>query len=316
MTSRRSVLRRLSLGALAAGGAGAFVAWRGERTGTPPTGPVIEIGGRRVHAHVAGEGPPVILLHGASGTARDFTFGLVDRLAPHYRVIAFDRPGHGHSDPLHPRGESPAEQVAQLDAAAEALGIGPAVVVGQSYGGAVALSWALERPARVAAVVTLAGVALPWPGTLAPWYGIAASRLGGATVVPLVSAFAPEARVAETIAGIFAPDPVPPGYADHIGLDLIMRRRSLLANARQVHTLRPHVVAQAARYDEITVPVEAVHGTADTIVPAETHAIPLPGRIAGARLTLLPGTGHMPQHADPGAAVAAIDRAAARAGLR
>jgi pimeloyl-ACP methyl ester carboxylesterase len=38
-------------------------------------------------------------------------------------------------------------------------------------------------------------------------------------------------------------------------------------------------------------------------------------RIAGARLTLLEGVGHMPHHSDPDAAIAAIDRVAARAGM-
>jgi pimeloyl-ACP methyl ester carboxylesterase len=72
----------------------------------------------------------------------------------------------------------------------------------------------------------------------------------------------------------------------------------------------------AQTYAQLSLPVEILHGTADTIVPADVHAIPLSTRLPDAVLTLLPGIGHMPHHADPAAVVAAIDRAAVRARLR
>jgi pimeloyl-ACP methyl ester carboxylesterase len=282
----------------------------------PPTGPLIDIAGTTVHAHVEGAGPDVILIHGASGNARDFTFDLVGRLSDRYRVIAFDRPGLGHSDPLHDAGETPMEQARLLDAAAADLGVERAVVVGHSYGGAVALAWALDRPERVVAVVSLAGAANVWEGGLGPWYAIASSRLGGALVVPLVSALAPRGRAETAIGAIFAPDPVPPGYADHVGVDLTLRPGTLRANARQVNGLKPHIARMSARYGEIDVPVEIVHGSEDTIVPLRVHSEPLARQIPGANLVVLDGVGHMPHHAAPEAVVAAIDRAAHRAGLR
>ena len=108
----------------------------------PPTGPLVPVAGTRVHAHVEGDAdaPAVILIHGASGNSRDFSFDLTGRLADRYRVIAFDRPGLGHTPALHGRGESPFEQAALLDAAAEALGVERAVVVGHSFGGSVAMA--------------------------------------------------------------------------------------------------------------------------------------------------------------------------------
>jgi pimeloyl-ACP methyl ester carboxylesterase len=284
----------------------------------PPTGRFVEADGRPVHAHVAGpEGAPaVILLHGASGNARDYTFDLAGRLEPRYRVVAFDRPGLGHTPALHRRGESPAEQVALLDAAAGALGLGRAVIVGHSYGGAVAMAWALERPARAAGIVSLAGATMPWPGGLGPWYAIASSRLGAATVVPLVRHVATPGLIRRSIAAVFEPQSPPPGYAAHIGVGLTLRPATLRANARQVNTLRPHVVDMAARYGTLDLPVEVVHGAADEVVPVRIHGARMVERIAGARLTLLDGVGHMPHHAAPEAAVAAIERVAAAAGLR
>jgi pimeloyl-ACP methyl ester carboxylesterase len=282
---------------------------------TPPTGEILDVNGTRVHAAVEGEGPAVILIHGASGNLRDFTFDLAPRLAGRYRVIAFDRPGHGHSDAL-PEAASPQQQAALLDAAAAQLGVRRAVIVGHSYGGAVAMAWALERPGRVAAVVSLAGAVEPWEGELDPWYRVASSWLGGATVVPLVSAFAGPRQVRETVAEIFAPDPVPRGYLEHIGVGLSLRPSVLRASARQVNTLKPHLIRMAPRYASLGIPIEIVHGSADTTVGLEIHSRRLARQAPGARLTVLDGVGHMPHHADPAATIAAIDRAALRAGLR
>ena len=289
-------------------------------TAFPPTGRLIETAGTVVHAHVQGPqdgtAPDVILIHGASGNTRDWTFGFADLLDDHARVIAFDRPGLGHSPALHDRGESPAEQAAVLDAAAAELGVRRAVVVGHSYGGAVAMAWALEHPERVAAVVSLAGATMPWRGGLGPWYSIASSPLGGATVVPLVAAFAPRGLAEQSVTQIFAPQPAPEGYLDHIGLPLTLRPDTLRANARQVNGLKPHVTAMAARYPGVTIPVEIVHGDRDTIVPLTTHSAPMARLLPDARLTVLQGIGHMPHHAEPQAALDAVLRAIDRAGLR
>ena len=278
----------------------------------PPTGTFVTVDGLRVHAHIEGSGPDVVLIHGASGNTRDFTFGLMDRLKSDFRVIAFDRPGLGWSDSAGDRGVDPLVQADILRAAAGQLGVRDPVVLGHSYGGAVALAWALREPDGPRALVLLGGAAMPWPGGLGPWYGVTASRVGGATVVPLVSAFAPPAQAEGVVASIFAPDPVPPGYTAHVGAGLTLRRDTLRANARQVNGLKPHIARMAENYGALTLPVEIVHGTADTIVPARIHAIPLSERLPQARLTLIDGAGHMPHHTHPEVVVEAIRRAAGR----
>ena len=63
-------------------------------------------------------------------------------------------------------------------------------------------------------------------------------------------------------------------------------------------------------------PIELIHGDADTTVPPHIHAQVFAAEVPSANLQMLPGVGHMPHHADPEATVAAIDRAASRAGLR
>jgi pimeloyl-ACP methyl ester carboxylesterase len=82
-----------------------------------------------------------------------------------------------------------------------------------------------------------------------------------------------------------------------------------------VNALRAEVVEMSRLYGTLTMPIEIVHGDADTIVPAAVHSIPLSALAPGANLTLLPGVGHMPHHAAPEAVLAAIDRARVRARL-
>lgn len=309
-------------------GAAGVVHWRaGQRESAaeaahPPQGSIVTVDGVPVHAVVTGAGPDVVLIHGAGGNTRDWTFDFAHRLADRYRVTIFDRPGLGWTGRARDYGgawsrpaEPPLEQAALLQRAARQLGIERPVVVGHSFGGAVAFAWALSDD-TTGAVVSVAGVANPWPGDLGWLYKVNSSPVGGALFVPLLTAFAPRAAIEDTIHSIFAPQPAPPGYVDHVAPGLTLRRHTLRANARQVNQLRPYIVEMSARYGELDLPVEVVHGDADDIVPLAIHSAPLPDQISGAQVTVLDGVGHMPHHVAPDAVVAAIDRAAARAGLR
>ena len=290
----------------------------------PPLGQFLNVDGRRVHYLVMGSGPDLVLIHGASGNMRDFLFKFAQRVSDRYRVILFDRPGMGYTDRTDPqfetafsaRAESPREQANLLRKASGMLGAERPIVLGHSYGGAVALAWALYYPDDLAALVNVAGASMPWPGTLGLLYNVTGSTLGGAVLPPLITAFAPDARIAEATRSIFAPNPAPDGYADYVGSSLTVRRDSFRANARQVNSLRPYTVEMAPLYAGIKIPVEIIHGDLDTTVPLEVHSQPLSELIPDARLTVLEGVGHMPHHVRPDAVADAIDRAAERAGLR
>ena len=285
---------------------------------TPPIGDFISVNGKQVHYHLSGpeDAPAVILIHGASGNLRDFTYSLAPELAKEFRVLVFDRPGLGHSENLHSDGESPQEQARHLSEAALNIGVEHAVIVGHSYGASVAMAWALERPEQAAGLVSLGGVLNPWPGGLGAWYDITGSWLGGITIVPLIATFATNSMAERSVAAIFEPDPVPDTYLDYVGSDLTLRSRVLRTNARQVGGLRPHVVEMSNQYETLDLPIEAVHGSEDTIVPLSIHSAPLSLRLTNVNLTVLDGVGHMPHHADQNAAIVAINRTADRAGLR
>ncbi|WP_103333436.1 alpha/beta fold hydrolase [Pseudotabrizicola formosa] len=284
------------------------------RASHPPTGQFVTVEGVRVHLQVAGSGPDLVMIHGANGNLREFTFALMEQLSRRYRVIAVDRPGLGYSDPVPGDQASVAAQARLLRAAVEQLGASAPIVLGQSYGGSVALAWALQSPP--AALVLVSSPSLPWPGALDPWYRITATALGRHTLVPLASALVTEGFVRTTIDAVFAPQAAPEGYADHLGIGLTLRRDSLAINVMQINQLRPQVEAMQQDYPTLTLPVELVHGDADTIVPLHIHSAPLAQILPNAALTVLPGAGHMPHHTHPETVIAAIDRAAQRAGLR
>jgi pimeloyl-ACP methyl ester carboxylesterase len=280
----------------------------------PPTGRMIDAGGLSLHVHVEGQGPDLVLIHGANGNTRDFTFRLTPRLRDRYRVVAMDRPGLGWSQDAGPAGIDPREQARLLRVAAGRLEVRRPIVLGQSYGGAVAMAWALADP-DTAALVVVSGATMPWQGGLGPWYSVPASRLGAATLLPLICAFAPYRAMAGLLPTIFDPDPVPERYADHVGVPFVLRRRALATNARQVNGLKPHLIEMAAGYPGLGLPVELVHGALDRIVPADIHARPLAAILPAAALDLVPDAGHMPHHTHTDRVIAAIDRARLRAGL-
>ncbi|MCK0148633.1 alpha/beta hydrolase [Marivita sp. S6314] len=282
----------------------------------PPVGDFVTVNGTRVHYVTEGSGPDVVLIHGASGNLRDFTFSLVGKLSDRYRVTAFDRPGLGYTERVNPNGTSITEQANLLADAAAQLGIESPIVMGQSYGGAVALAWAVERPDALSALVLTAAASNPWTTGLSTFYQVTSSQIGSATVVPAITAFTPTSVVDQAIEGVFAPQSAPEGYAEHIGAPLTLRRVSMRANAMQRANLLDEIEALHTRYGEINVPTEILHGDADTTVGLSIHSIPLSKQIEGANLTVLEGIGHMPHHSAEPDVIAAIDRAAARAGLR
>lgn len=289
----------------------------------PAVGEFVSVDGTAVHYKIMGKGPDLVLIHGASGNLNDFTLGFASQLTDAYRVILFDRPGlgwtgrsPGHGGAWNNREESPAEQAALLQKAADQLGVKTPIVLGHSFGGIVALAWGLSRPDDTAALVLISSVSEPWPGDLDWTYAVNGSTFGGALFAPLISAFVPQSVVASSIRSIFKPQAAPSGYANHVGTGLTLRRDSLRANAQQVNALRPHVVEMQKSYGRLAMPIEILHGDADTIVPLHVHAQVLIGDIPNGALTILPGAGHMPQHTHAQDVLGAIDRAAARAGLR
>ncbi|MET0512875.1 MAG: alpha/beta hydrolase [Thermoleophilaceae bacterium] len=101
----------------------------------------------------AGDGRPIVLLHGLSATRRNVVQGSRHLIKRGYRLIAYDARGHGKSSPAESYEYS--ELVSDLETVLAHLELERAALVGSSMGAATAMAFALEHPDRVPALVQI-----------------------------------------------------------------------------------------------------------------------------------------------------------------
>lgn len=120
-------------------------------------GEVIEVNGTRLYCEVTGadDAPAVVFLHGFSLDTRTWN-GQVDAFSERYRVVRYDLRGFGRS--AVPEEGVTYQHQEDLRALLDTLAIDRTAVIGQSFGGAVALDFALQHPQRVSALVTVGAV--------------------------------------------------------------------------------------------------------------------------------------------------------------
>jgi len=283
----------------------------------PPDGEFVTVGGRRVHMVILGDqGPDLVLIHGASGSARDLTFALAPELAKRYRVFVPDRPGFGWSDPLPADHDTIFDQAELLQQASYAAGARKPIVLGHSYGGAVAIAWAVTLPDTLSGLVPVSSPSQMWSTPLPMLYQITAPPLGQALAVPLISAWTPPAVLTSEVEAVFAPQEMPQGYARWFGPGMTLREGTMRVNARQRAELKSQIKRMIPDYADLKLPVVSVHGDADTIVGEQIHAIPFTREVPGAELISLPGIGHMTPQVATDQVIAAVDRVEARATRR
>ncbi|MBW6417485.1 alpha/beta fold hydrolase [Celeribacter sp. PS-C1] len=270
-----------------------------------PSGAVVH-----VEAYGSKEAPPVVLIHGASGSTYDMTFSLAPALMDSHCVYVIDRPGFGHSPRM--KDESLAAQARVLREAIQTLDSRSAIVLGQSYGGAVALEWALQSD-DLAALVLVSSPSHDWETGHPLLHRTLAEPVIGWWASELIHALTPQWVIAKQLAEVFAPQEVPEGYADHFQPRNSIHPPRHRQNARQRIALKAEMAAMVRRYDTLTLPIESLHGTADVIVPDHVHALPFDAKVASNALTRLDGIGHMPHHVATEAVVEAVKRASSRA---
>jgi 3-oxoadipate enol-lactonase/4-carboxymuconolactone decarboxylase len=218
-------------------------------------------------------GPVLVLIHGA-GASSAVWLGVMHRLARTRRSVAMDLPGHGRSS-----GEvtSIAAMRDAVGVVAASLCLGPAVLVGHSMGGLVALAAALEWPDKVVGLGLVA----------------TSARLGAPA--PLLHLLEHEwtrwpAFVAE---GAYSPE---------APRELRRRGANIACAASQAQTLADfRALAKEdlrPRLGEIHAPTVVITGAHDVLAPAKWGAATA-GAIRGARLVELPRVGHMPMHEAP-----------------
>jgi pimeloyl-ACP methyl ester carboxylesterase len=290
-----------------------FVRYRTRRTEreNPPLGNFIEVDGVRLHYIERGEGQPVVLLHGNGTMAQDFGIsGVLDMAADKYRVIAFDRPGYGHSE--RPRGQiwSADAQAELIRRALQSMGVEQPIVVGHSWGTMVALALALQHPEYVRSLVLLSGYYYPTPrldvAMLSPPAIPVIGDLMRHTISPLIGRMIWPAMLKK----LFHPTEIPQHFSSSFPVWMALRPSQLRASAGEAALMIPEAAILSKRYRELTMPVVIMSGANDVHVTSERHSERLHEELPHSELRVTPDVGHMIHHVVPHEVMAAIDTAA------
>jgi pyruvate dehydrogenase E2 component (dihydrolipoamide acetyltransferase) len=219
--------------------------------------------------------PPLLLIHGFGGDLQNWQFNQPD-LAIDRVVYAIDLPGHGGSSKTISGGDVPALARAVRSGLA-ALGVERLHVAGHSLGGAIALQLALDEPKRVASVTL-----------------ICSAGLGPEINSGYIDAFIRADKRKEmkaTVEALFAD----PAFVSRDMVDDLLKYKRLDGVLPALRAIAGGVLSDgrqttilADRLATLDVPVQAIWGEDDAIIPA-AHANAVPE----ARRHVLPGAGHM-----------------------
>ena len=273
----------------------------------------IDVGGFRlnsilIEAGTARDLPPIVFIHGASTSLYDPLLSFRDRLKGRARLLFVDRPGHGDSDAGSAENVLPDAQADAIARLMEIRGIGKAIIVGHSFGGAVVAAFAIRHSDKVAGLVFLSPVVYPWPGGVAWYYGAARPPLTGllfsATIVPAIGIL----TIDSATKAVFAPNQRPAGYVKATRALQALRPYAFQHNAREIATLSDWAKGAAPGYRKIKAPTVIIAGDADEIVSTDIHARHLARDIRGSTLIVVHNLGHKSDYVAADLVVAAIEK--------
>jgi pimeloyl-ACP methyl ester carboxylesterase len=279
-----------------------------------PIGQFIEVDGVRLHYIERGAGEPLLLLHGNGTMVEDFAIsGILDQAAANYRVIAFDRPGYGHSERPRSKIWTPTAQAHLLRRALQQLGVERPIVAAHSWGTLVALAMATEFPSYVRSLVLLSGYYYPSMRLDVPLASPPAIPILGDLMRYTLSPLLGRLMWPALVKRMFSPAKVPPRFAE-FPVWMALRPSQLRASAAESALMIPSAMKLRRRYGELKMPVVIMAGSDDHIADAQHNSARLHDEVPHSDLRLVPQAGHMIHHLAPHEVMAAIDSANA-AGL-
>jgi pimeloyl-ACP methyl ester carboxylesterase len=285
-----------------------WLAKKAERR-NPPMGRIVSVHGVQLHYVERGRGTPLVLLHGKGSMIEDFqSSGLIDLASSKYRVIAFDRPGFGHSD--RPPGTvwTPGAQAELIAAAMKKIGASRALVLGHSWGTLVALSLAMKYPREVQALILASGYYYPTARAdvviLSPPAIPLVGDLLSHTISPLLSRMIWPFLLRK----VFGPSPVPEKFKG-FPEEMAVRPSQIKASAAETALMIPATHTLQKQYRLLQMPVAIVAGEEDRLIEIE-QSEDLHGEIPHSTLTRVPGAGHMVHQTATAEVMKAIDKVA------
>ena len=273
----------------------------------------VDVGGAQLYCREVGSGPSIIVIHGGPDFDHTYLLPDLDRLADGYRLIYYDQRGRGRS-----QGELRLEEiridryVEDLDRLRKAFGLDKAALLGHSWGGLVALYYALRHPEQVSHLILLNTVSASHRDLLL----MQAERHRRWTpyreqMDALSTSQAFENGDPATVAGYYRLD-----FATALAKQYLPRlklewTREDILRGRAIENKLAEGLYWQPGYDlipelrRIRAPTLVIHGDND-FFPCESSAR-ISGAIAGARLVNVRGSGHFSYIDAPGEVRRAID---------
>ncbi|RZN19634.1 alpha/beta hydrolase [Bradyrhizobium sp. Leo121] len=278
----------------------------------PPRGQFIEVDGVRLHYVERGSGRSLVLFHGNGSMIQDFeSSGLIDLAARTYRTIVFDRPGFGHSSRPRDVLWTPGAQADLFRKALERLGVERAIVLGHSWGAAVAVALATRHPLFVEALVLASGYYYP------------SARADAATSLPsalpglgdilsyTVSPIAARLMWPATLRKMFGPSQVDRKF-EAFPTEMAVRPSQMRAAAAEASMMVPAALMASKGYGGLDMPAVIIAGEGDRLIDIDAQSARLHNEIKQSSLHRIVGAGHMIQQSATSDVMAAIDEAAVR----
>lgn len=233
------------------------------------------------------DAPPVLLLHGI-GANSFYWRHQYKALGERYRVVAWNAPGYILTDPLRTDRPTCNDYAAALAAFADALGIGRAPVIGNSFGSAIAQCYAERYPDRVERLV-LSGTSIGSKSTPA------AEREAVFQRRQAQFARAGGMGYARDVIGLLLGSQTPP----HVRGEVMEVLQATSGRGYLQASFVPYELDALAFAPKLAMPVLLIHGTEDKIAPIERSSVALARLLPRARLVRLEGFGHLPEVETP-----------------
>jgi pimeloyl-ACP methyl ester carboxylesterase len=252
--------------------------------GEPRGAQFADVDGTRVRYVEAGDGPPVVLVHGFASSLETWAT-VIPELSKNHRVLAMDLKGFGWTD--RPEGDySPAAQAELVMKLAAQRGYGRAAFVGHSFGASVVLQAAIAHPDRVDKVALYD--AFVFEEQIPSFFHWAKMDGVGEALFALFYKERPDERMR---LAFYDKSYVTEELVD--GVERALDRPGTMAAALQtVRGLRYEHVED--RYRTIDVPVLLLWGREDTVTPLQPYGERLARDLKDSRLVVYPRCGHFP----------------------
>ena len=242
----------------------------------PPSGYFKNIDDLKIHYTDIGSGQPVVLLHSQPANERQFEL-LKNTLKKSYRVISIDRPGMGYSEgPKINSSERIFVQAKIISKLLKEITDEKPVIVGHSYGGALALSLALNDEENLKKLILVNTASHPWKSDNI-WlpFKIITDPIIGKMFLNTYAMIYGKSVIERSADDNFPNNNPTPGFIDKVGAELTLRPKTLESYALDAINLRSSLMKQHENYKNLKLPVTIIAGIGDRVTPNEIHSFQL-----------------------------------------